>query len=123
MCTFLDFSKAFDTVDVEILLKKLNCYGIRGPVNLWFRSYLTNRKQFVSVVDVCSDVRCVTRGVPQGSILGPVLFLLYINDLHKCCNALKMIQYADDTTLFTTGSTLESVTGETNTDLSNICLL
>ena len=78
---FLDFQKAFDTVDHIILLHKLHCYGIRGIANQWFFSYFTNRQQSVMYNGYESELKVINCGVPQGSILGPLLFLLYINDL------------------------------------------
>ena len=83
---FLDLSKAFDTVNHSILLSKIDLYGIRGKENQWFRSYLRNRKQKVFVNGVESNFLLVNSGVPQGSILGPFLFLIYINDFEKATN-------------------------------------
>ena len=97
---FLDLCKAFDTVDHKILLAKLEYYGIRGVVHDWFASYLSNRRQFVSLFGTNSDYQIVTCGVPQGSVLGLLLFLLYINDMPKCSNILEFHLFADDTNLF-----------------------
>ena len=83
---FIDSQKAFDTVNHEILLEKLKHYGIRSKQNDWFRSFLTNRKQYVSMEGFFSQTKIVKCDVPQGSTLGPLLFLIYINDL---ANAVK----------------------------------
>ena len=99
-CIFLDFAKAFDTVNHDILLKKLHHYGIRGVINKWFSSYLSNRTQSVSVAGCNSNPLSISCGVPQGSVLGPILFLLYINDITSCSNILSFTLFADDTALF-----------------------
>ena len=97
---FIDLSKAFDCVDHAILLKKLDRYGFRGNILRLLESYLSNRKQFVDMDGTTSDTQNVTKGVPQGSVLGPILFLLYINDLNYIMEALQKILFADDTVLF-----------------------
>ena len=97
---FIDLSKAFDTVDHKILTKKLELYGIKGCNLGWFESYLSNRKQFITYGDKQTNIETITCGVPQGSILGPLLFLIFVNDLHKVIKYLDPIMFADDTNLF-----------------------
>ena len=106
---FIDLSKAFDTVNHTILLQKLEYYGIRGPALNLFKSYLTNRKQYVQIDKCKSQTRPITCGVPQGSVLGPLFFILFINDLHKCCPDGKIRLFADDTTIFFHSNSIEDI--------------
>ena len=96
---FADFTKAFDTVDHDILLSKLDRYGIRGHDNNFFRSYLTNREQYTFVNGAKSDTKRIQFGVPQGSVLGPLFFLLYINDIYRAVDDTIIRLFADDTSL------------------------
>ena len=96
---FIDLQKAFDTVNHSIILEKLNHYGISGVSNAWFKSYLQERQQFVSIDGEDSEYTTTEHGVPQGSVLGPLLFLIYINDLHQCIQNSNTFHFADDTNL------------------------
>jgi hypothetical protein len=117
---FIDLSKAFATLDHNILLKKLEHYGIRGKALDWFKSYLYNRKQCVSLNGVMSDFKSVIYGVPQGSILGPLLFILYINDIANCSVRLMFILFADDTNLFFSCKDLAHLFHNVNTELEKL---
>ena len=110
---FYDFKKAFDTVNHKRLLQKLYKYGIRGPAWKLFQSYLQNRSQYISIDDKCSDFSIMKHGVPQGSILGPLLFNLYINDLHFYLRAVSLTHYADDTTTLSSHNTLYNLYNNT----------
>ena len=117
---FIDLSKAFDTIDHNILLDKLYRYGIRGIAFKLMQSYLKNRKQFVSIDNNNSSMTTVKCGVPQGSILGPLLFIIYINDIVNVSNILNMVLFADDTNLFLTGNKIEEITLILNVELCKL---
>ena len=118
---FMNLSKAFDTIDHDILLSKLHHYGFRGISQEWFSSYLSNRKQFVSYntgMSQCVNIRC---GVPQGSILGPLLFIFYMNDICHTSELLKTILFANDTTCFYSHKNVKILCETVNSELKEMC--
>ena len=117
---FLDLSKAFDTVNHNILLRKLEFYGIRGIALEWFKHYLTGRKQYVLYNNTQSSKQYITCGVPQGLVLGPFLFLIYINDIPNCLKYSKSIVFADDTTIYASCKNMNTLYNNMNDDLSNL---
>ena len=117
---FVDLQKAFDTVDHQILLSKLDYYGVQGISNNWFKSYLSNCKQFVSINGYDSELAEINCGVPQGSVLGPLLFLLYINDLNQAIKFCKVHHFADDTNLLYLGKSIKKLNKLVNIDLKNL---
>jgi hypothetical protein len=116
---FCDLRKAFDTVNHFILLRKLHKIGIRGVALEWFKNYPSGRKQLVSLNDKCTTLLEILLGVPQGSILGPILFLLYINDLPEA-SLLKDFLFADDTVLLAKGKNVEELTNFVNVEFQKV---
>ena len=116
----VDFKKAFDLVDHQILINKLEIYGIKDDALMWFDTYLTNRKQQVTINNSKSDFQHISCGVPQGSILGPLLFLLFINDLPLYTNNVFTDLYADDTTLYDVQDSVEQIENNLQSALNNL---
>ena len=117
---FCDLQKAFDTCSHTILLKKLEKLGVRNKELSWFKSYLDNRKQFVCIQGTYSVCLPITKGVPQGSILGPILFLIYINDLKDTTNLFSLL-FADDTSFLISGKDINIVVDTLNVELHKVC--
>lgn len=120
MAVFLDLKRAFETIDRELLIQKLYMYGIRENELQWFKSYLTNRKQITKVNGVKSDETDNEFGVPQGSILGALLFIIYINDMPNILEKCEIVMYADDTLIYAKGDTEEQCTDKLTHDMNNI---
>ena len=117
---FIDLSKAFDTVNHKILLEKLKLYGINGTHHDWLSSYLNHRKQFISFNNKSTLQANITCGVPQGSILGPLLFLIYVNDLPNSSKILNFTMFADDTNLYFSHKNIKTLFTSVNRELTNI---
>jgi hypothetical protein len=117
---FCDLKKAFDTCNHSILLKKIHKLGIRDTELHWLKSYLTHRKQFVSIDSYDSTLLTILTGVPQGSILGPLLFLLFINDLLNCTELFSLL-FADDTALTASHENIDTLYNYVNTEFQKLC--
>ena len=117
---YLDIKKAFDVISHQILLKKLYALGIRGNLFNWIKSYLTNRSQFVSYNNVKSETKFVTHGVPQGSILGPLFFIVFMNDVSRASHLLFSILFADDTSVFIEGQNYDQLIEILNQELKKL---
>ena len=115
---FLDVKKAFNSLDRNILLEKLKYYGISGNEWNWFRSYLSNRRQLTVYENFNSDLKNVNFGVPQGGIISPILFLIYVNDIVNCCKESNCVLYADDTSIYTSSPNINELFEKANQSLA-----
>ena len=120
MGVYLDLQKAFDTVNREILLYKLNNFGVRGVVLKWFKHYRSGRKQFMSVGGIHSVIGTINTGVPHGSVLGPLLFLLCVNDASSAVPGTKVKLFADDTNSFLHDRNFRELYGKASTSLEQL---
>ena len=116
----MDLSKAFDTIDHHILIQKLNHYGVRGSALSWFVNYLSSRSQYVVINGVKSNTQCNTCGVPQGSVLGPLLFLIYINDIVNSSSIINFSLFADDTCATLSNKNIYTLIYSFNNEVGNI---
>ncbi|PFX32846.1 putative RNA-directed DNA polymerase from transposon BS [Stylophora pistillata] len=120
-CVFIDLSKAFDTISHSGLLSKLSTYGVRGTELAWFTDYLFCRSQVVQYKGVLSEPQPILTGVPQGSILGPILFIIFFNDVHKPLQHSKIITYADDSVIYTSSKDIDTIQRSLSEDMNNLC--
>ena len=120
---FVDLQKAFDTVDHNIFLHKPSHYGIRDIANCWFSSYLPNRKQFATINGFDSEIQSFQYRVPQGSVLGPLLFLIYLNDLHNVIKFSQSFHFADDMCLLNIQNTIYKINRSLNKNLKDLGFL
>ena len=120
LCVFLDLQKAFDMVDHDILLKKLHFYGIRGTPLKILENFLHNRKQYVYLNGTSSGFSDIIRGVPQGSVLSGLLFLIFINDIVNCSNIVHFNLFADDTSIYLKENNIANLYQIMNTELNKV---
>ena len=117
---FLDLKKAFETVDHDLLMSKLAAYGITGGPHQWFSSYLKRREQYCQITGVRSSGRVIQCGIPQGSCLGPLLFIIYVNDFPHCLSRSSPNMYADNTTVTYSVDDIETLCDDLNEEVANI---